>query len=445
MGKNLRFGTGMQKTQPEISTHRRAYCAECEGLAVSRNASPTKTLVALLPLNCENNGKVRPSPGNSPVMQVSSWMQASCPALGLGSWRRALLLVPLSFFVYTSYSQAQEVADAARQERARKAEQNQKSPHVYADEDLKRDRILTPEDRARAEARKKQNSPASNHPENAEALPLGPAEPTESLGEIARRYRLEKEEKDAAEAAKKKLAPFPYTPAEPSFAAPKPEIAPLIRISPEAPVRKPVEISPFVRPHVPAGANSSRRRISPFQPRPLLGAPAAPPILVAPTTSAVPFVNSQPSVRPEHKAPKSRATVIEKTGLRQIQVRRGDSWWTLAGQYLGSSTRWRELWELNPDVPEPAESLKAGRLISVPETRGIRSSGSKLSIVVKRGDTLWALARTHLGHGSAWGCLAGANPQIPDFTRLPIGSVLQVPDPAALQACERSISGSPSR
>lgn len=404
-----------------------------------------KTLVAQLPLNCENHKKS----GCPPVTPQSSgyqWMQASCPALGLGSWRRALLLVPLSFFVYTTYSQAQDLAEAARQERVRKAEQDQKAPHVYTDEDLKRDKILTPEDQERAEARKKQKSPSSNNPENAEALPLAPAEPPESLGEIARRYRKEKEEKEAAEAAKKKIAPFPYTQPEPAFAAPKPEIAPLARTSPEGPVRKSTEIPSFARPHVPSAANSSRVRISPFQPRPLLGGPAAPPpILVAPSAPAVPFANPSPAAGPEHSALKKTEPVIEKKGLRQIQVRQGDTWWNLAGQYLGSRARWRELRELNPDVAEPAESLKTGSIIRVPETRSVRSSASQLTVVVKRGDTLWALARTHLGHGSAWGCLASANPQIPDFTRLAIGSVLQVPDPTTLRACEHSIYGSSSR
>jgi nucleoid-associated protein YgaU len=372
-------------------------------------------------------------------------MEVCRPVLGLGSWRKALLLVSLSFFACTGYSQAQDVAEAARQERARKAEQSQRAPHVYTAEDLKRDQILTPEDQERAEARKKQKSPSSNNPENAEALPLAPAEPTESLGEIARRYRKETEEKEAAEAAKKKINPFPYTQPEPSFAAPEPEIAPLVRTSPEGPVLKPAEIPSFARPRVPPAADSSRVRISPFQPRPLHGTPAAPPVFVVPSVPAVPLVNARPAAGPERSVLNKTAPVIEKRGLRQIQVRQGDSWWNLAGQYLGSGARWRELRQLNPDVTEPAELLKAGSIIRVPETRSARSSPSQLTIVVKRGDTLWALARTHLGHGNAWGCLASANPQIPDFTRLAIGSVLHVPDPAVLQTCERSIYRSSSR
>src|SRR4051812_42366602 len=53
----------------------------------------------------------------------------------------------------------QDVAAAARQERARK-EQAKKSKHVYTDEDLRRDKILTPDDEARlAAGREGQGAP----------------------------------------------------------------------------------------------------------------------------------------------------------------------------------------------------------------------------------------------------------------------------------------------
>src|ERR1700740_2359452 len=45
------------------------------------------------------------------------------------------------------------VADAARQERARKQNQQNQARHVYTAEDLKREHILTPEDRAEFAAR----------------------------------------------------------------------------------------------------------------------------------------------------------------------------------------------------------------------------------------------------------------------------------------------------
>jgi nucleoid-associated protein YgaU len=59
------------------------------------------------------------------------------------------------------------------------------------------------------------------------------------------------------------------------------------------------------------------------------------------------------------------------------------------------------------------------------------------SIIVRKGDSLWVLARQHLGHGSAWTCLSLANPQITNFTRIPIGTKLQLPESDALEGCEQ--------
>src|SRR5258707_11647782 len=51
---------------------------------------------------------------------------------------------------------AQDVAEAARQERAQKESKQKKSKHVYTEQDLRREQILTPEDRAQVEAKKNQ-------------------------------------------------------------------------------------------------------------------------------------------------------------------------------------------------------------------------------------------------------------------------------------------------
>ena len=105
----------------------------------------------------------------------------------------------------------QDVAEAARQERARK-EQGKKSKHVYTDEDLRRATILTPDDEARVEAsRKPQAAPIEEQaqgPVDAEGA-LGQL----PLGDIARMYR---NAKLAAQAPDPFHLPFD----EPTFAAP---------------------------------------------------------------------------------------------------------------------------------------------------------------------------------------------------------------------------------
>src|SRR5260370_17802938 len=74
-----------------------------------------------------------------------------------------ILFVSCAVFGATKCS-AQDVAEAARQERTQKESKQKKTKHVYTQQDLKRDQILTPEDRAQAGAQKNQTLPPP--PEN---------------------------------------------------------------------------------------------------------------------------------------------------------------------------------------------------------------------------------------------------------------------------------------
>lgn len=133
-----------------------------------------------------------------------------------------------SIFVPATPLQAQDpqqdVAEAARCEKARKAAQQKKESHVYTNEDLQQSKILTDEDRERAEARK-------NDPANRPAMPSFDVENSpapESLGEVARRYRREKATREAEEAAKS-LSPslFHMDLTVPAFAEPMQPVQPL--------------------------------------------------------------------------------------------------------------------------------------------------------------------------------------------------------------------------
>jgi nucleoid-associated protein YgaU len=332
--------------------------------------------------------------------------------------RRIVLFVPLLVF-FSNAAHAQDTADAARQEHSRKAaQQRHASPHVYTDEDLKRGKILTPEDQARVAARRNQKN-ATPGQQNAEASPADANDGAGSLGEIARRYRQEKARREAEEAAKKSFGPFPYSVPDPTLAVPKPEIAPL------APPEKP-KFFPFSASR-PFSNDSAHGRISPFQPRPLLAAP--PSERIAPVN---------PPALP-HVAPEKPTPPIELPGLREIQAQRGDSWWKLAERYLGDGDRWQELRALNPATSEPIEFLRQGRVVLVPGASSVNRAPSKSTILVKKGDTFWGLARTHFGHGTAWSCLASVNPQVSDLTRLSIGSVLQLPTADELASCKATI------
>ena len=386
--------------------------------------------------------------------------------------RRVTLFVLLSLFFCSGYTRAQDsqgdVAEAARQERTRKAAQ-QSATHVYTDEDLKREKILVPADQARVEARRKLDKATADQ-QNAEARPANaptqedPAKQTESLGEVSRRYRAENAAREAQEAAAKSFSFFPHADPKPGevLAEPKPEIAPLVGngAAPTAPMRKPTEVHRLAAPRTANRENGGRVRISPFQPRPLLArpsvplvavpriapvAPAAPTMKLAPAEPRVNEVPVQPKAlaKSDHPAIASAvAPAVQPECVRTIEVQRGDSWWKLARRYLGSGARWPELRTLNPATSEPGELLRQGSSILVPESAAAQSTPAR-RIVVKKGDTLWALARTHLGHASAWSCLASANPEVSDYTRLPIGMALSLPSTESLKACGISFARAP--
>src|SRR5208337_2667146 len=264
-------------------------------------------------------------------------------------WRRAIFCGVLFLFFSPTFVHGQDVAEAARQEQARKAEQQKTPPHVYTEEDLKRKKILTPEDQARVEARKKEMEKAPAQVD-AEQLPRndGSSE-TESLGEVARRYRREKEAREAVEAEEKKFAPFPYKVPESSLAVVKPEVAPAARISPRVNLKNGASPMPALAPHSSPSATAPHARVSPFQRRPLVGAPparvlapfvahsaAAPvsnsamPVIAPAATSSEVAATPSRSSRVSRPAPVNPLPSPVKAGMQRVQVERGESWWRLA-------------------------------------------------------------------------------------------------------------------
>jgi nucleoid-associated protein YgaU len=295
------------------------------------------------------------------------------------------LLVPI--FLHTNVA-AQDVAEAARQQQAHKSQHPAAPHHVYTEDDLKRPRILTPEDQDRVEARREASpAPAATNPQS------------ESLGEIARRYRKEKAAREP-EAVLNKVRPSAFPLELPGSAFAEPKSSPSL-------LRVPRTVAPpVVAPSsAPFGRSATYARVSPFQPRTWV---------------------AQPSVSPSTAANLSaRATM---RNFIRIQVQPGDSWWKLARRYLESGSRWHELVSLNPGVAVPADLLIRGSTIVVP-TNGASRAPVLETLTVQRGDTLWSLSRVHLGRGSYWPRLAHANPQLSDYLHLLVGSELHLPSP----------------
>ena len=304
----------------------------------------------------------------------------------------ALLCVTLG----AAHAYCQDVAEAARQERERKAAQAKAPRHVYTEEDLKRTKILTPDDNARVISRKA-NSPVPEkkevEPQVAEQLPSE----APSLGEVARRYRAEKAAQQAEQTAKnnkEEKSRYPLELPSASLAEPKP------MVKPNAGSLREDELRLTPRPAPVAPAASGHSRFSPFAPRN--------PVTPENPQPVVPLAVVASSVQPE-------------------QVRPGDSWWRLAQRYLGKGSRWEELLRVNPGLSRDPNRLMAGTRVFVPGNMHARGSPPGAQIVVRAGDTLWSMAREHLGCALSWPALAAANPEVTNYKKLQIGTRLSLP------------------
>jgi nucleoid-associated protein YgaU len=272
---------------------------------------------------------------------------------------------------------AQDVAEAARQERARKENQQKPPKHVYTEEDLRRARILTPEDSEKLQAKKKgQTLPAAEKPPEAIDAQSAPAQLP--LGDIARQYRKQKQARQPQQSAEFHL-PF----SNPPLAAP---IRPLPPLHPHLPSNRK---DPFLRPplHRPAISMTA-------------------PALIAPSRPSVPMSHPSSPI------------------LYSVTVQRGDSLWKLAQQNLGRGSRWRELLAVNPGIENP-HRIAAGAQINIPTRSSVSRTALKIS--VRKGDTLWKIAQTTFGRGALWPCIARANPLLRDANQIDVGQELIVP------------------
>jgi len=110
-----------------------------------------------------------------------------------------------------------------------------------------------------------------------------------------------------------------------------------------------------------------------------------------------------------------------------IIVRRGDSLWKLAAQYLGDGAKWHAILAANPQLSDPNRILVGERLSLPNQVQSPSETQSAGSLRVERGDSMWKLAQNHLGSGSAWSCIAQANPQIQNANVIFPGQILNVP------------------
>ena len=348
---------------------------------------------------------------------------------------------------------AQDVAEVARQVQARKHQQTKHKKHVYTEEDLKRARILTREDRELLAAKKRDavlpgaEGSTTLDAQTLEHLPLG---------DVARMYRAMKElnHSQTGELAEYHLpvtnAMLAY--AKPEFVAARPNaVEPTTHNAPAAPLFPtsdlnaprlntllvlPTPIVPAPTPNraTAADAVSISRTIAAKTmfavSKPNMPASVVREIPVAPVF-ANPEVVSLPA--PGFVAPPTQPTLVapaisNAAGPRSIIVKYGDSLWKLAQINLGDGHRWHELAAINPAIVNP-EHILAGTPINIAATAPVAPTAPNDSnVTVHKGDSLWKIAQKKLGFGGFWACIAKANPVIQDANLIYTGQILAVPE-----------------
>ena len=378
------------------------------------------------------------SPDLDALARISRLTAVESPLGSLRSCVPAILVcsfilfgaVPCRAQDQTQNQKEQSVAEAARQERTRKENQQKKSKHVYTAEDLKREHILTPEDHAQLEARKSHSAAPANTQQpqetivgsaaakdgNLSAVAAGAAAAESStnstnvpLGDLARRLRKEKQSQQLQRSAEFHL-PFADAPVLASPKAPaQPLVPPAVTVPPTmvnpaprvvAPLRPFVKRSPFERPRVlpapPMVATPHALTPAPLASR-ALPSPIAPPVSSSPAISGK---------------------------LTIVTVKPGDSLWKFAAARLGDGHRWQELLALNPDLRNP-DVLQVGSEMVVPSSVAAPQAPTKYT--VRHGDTLWSIAQAQWHRGTAWSCITHTNPDLGDANLIHEGQVLLLP------------------
>jgi nucleoid-associated protein YgaU len=389
-----------------------------------------------------------------------------------------ILIISCTIFGFTQ-CYAQDVAEAARQEKARK-ENQQKKPHVYTDEDLKRAQILTPEDRAEVEARKQQQ-PLPGAKESQDSLDAQTLPADLPLGDVARRYRRLREMLRLEQSA---VFHLPFVD-EPVLATPKPlEIgvapatvtrkrpvvpAPVIVIPAEPriePFQPPVKRSPFERPrnYLSAPPRSSVNRVT---------APKAPAIGETPSQRSNPLaatrkpaapapdlsVMPSPRLTPDVPTARPAAPIVRATPSRVsnfLAIPSGPAAPTPDFSVMATPRVAAHVTPAQPAAPvirvtpaqpsplgvapsqpaPPAVGVEAGPLhppiAAVTPAKPAAAIAPKLNVVVvEPGDSLWKLAVENLGKGTRWRELLAVNPTIVDANRIDAGSQIFLPSIAS--------------
>jgi nucleoid-associated protein YgaU len=392
---------------------------------------------------CRNAGKQRANLSELKTMTIHiKWQTIS--GVGLGACLVLLCCAPVF---------GQSLGDVARQERQRKEQQASRSLHVYTNDDLRKAKILVPEDQARALA-------ARNNPNNPMPAPVELAGSANAIAPLQFLLPVSTGENDIKDPSTWEPEPV-ASEISPALAADSVDMEvsaasiPVKTNERREPVRR-REFSKVADPFAPKRierhetpapvaiepVHVSRKAVASIAS--VLGSSAT--VTIEPVhasrkaaASIAPALGSSATVtiEPVHATRKFNtaggASFTSSTIMREraatssntdkVLVRPGDSLWKLAQRYLGNGNRWFDLAELNPQLESP-NLIRAGEWIQV---RPSSEDESTKQVVVRSGDTLWSVAENELGSPRGVECIVEANPQLESSDLIRPGQKLLLP------------------
>lgn len=169
--------------------------------------------------------------------------------------------------------------------------------------------------------------------------------------------------------------------------------------------------------------------------------------------TAAPVVIARTAPAAESNSAVSGEAAEGVSPYREIQVQRGDSLWKLALRHFGDGRAWPRIAAVNSQLQNP-HRVRAGQTLRLPHqippalpnpfteevtpatdaAELLASTNPARQLLVQKGDSLWKLAQSELGRGAAWSCIAEANPQVTDSSRIFPGQTLALPGNCASKA-----------
>ena len=170
-----------------------------------------------------------------------------------------------------------------------------------------------------------------------------------------------------------------------------------------------------------------------------------------------PWVLRAPTLMPEPEtAVTQRQTPGGPVQTVEYLVQENDSMWTIADQWFGDPTRWKEIARANPNInPDrlrvgqrlrlPAQKTAGpvglNRAIDLTEVRSAPAPGAARQTyhTVRSGDSLSTIAQKHYQSGSKWRAIYDANRSAIgwDPNRLTVGMRLVIPESRVARSTER--------